>query len=520
MNTALDYRGLELAHPIEGRGDGAKEDLVLMHGWGCDSRIWLDVVPFLRERYRIYCLDLPGFGRNAAHQLWDDDERLLGALAEALPARSHLVGWSLGGNLAMAFAARHPTRVRSLSLIACNLSFVAREDWPWGMSPETFDEFYQLANSSASNALKRFQQLQVQGDPSGRELVRKLRALTNEAFDYDEAALVASLGWLQRQDQRVLASRVALPVQHVLGEIDSLVPVALAEELDRATVLEGSGHVPMLSHPRLLAQGLLAANGADIDKRRVARSFSRAATSYDAVAQLQREVGDSLVARLPAQGEGIGLDLGCGTGYFLRGPARQSNLNWLGGDLAEGMLRQTASSGAHPSSHLLGLDAECLPLETASVQGVYSNLALQWCVDLEALFAELARVVRPGGWLGFSTLVEGTLAELKYAWQQVDGHVHVNRFLDDGCWRDAAQASGWEINQWQVENRTRSYADLRELLHELKALGAHNVNAGMPTGLTGKRSWRQLRTAYEGFRQPNATLPASWQVLYGVLRRG
>lgn len=520
MNTALDYRGLALAHSAEGRSDGAKENLVLLHGWGSDSRIWRDVVPFLNERYKVYCLDLPGFGANAGHQLWNDDERLLGALAETLPARSHLVGWSLGGNVALAFADRFPARVRSLNLVACNLSFVAREGWPWGMSPEDFDAFYDLANTSVAKALRRFQQLQVQGDPAARELVRKLRALAGDAFDYDEASLVAALGWLQRQDQRELAARIKLPVQHVLGEIDCLVPAAVAAKLDRATVLEGSGHIPMLSQPRLLAQGIMATGEAELDKRRVARSFSRAAASYDAAAKMQRAVGDKLVAQLPVEGEGIGLDLGCGTGYFLRGPARRSSLDWVGGDLAEGMLRHAADSGAHPSSHLLGLDAESLPLQTGSIQAVYSNLALQWCVDLEALFAELARVVGPGGWLGFSTLVDGTLAELKNAWRQVDGHVHVNRFLDAGCWYEAALANGWQISHWQVENRVRSYRDLKELLHELKALGAHNVNAGMPTGLTGKSSWRQLRSAYEDFRQPDDSLPASWKVLYGVLQRG
>jgi malonyl-CoA O-methyltransferase len=148
---------------------------------------------------------------------------------------------------------------------------------------------------------------------------------------------------------------------------------------------------------------------------------------------------------------------------------------------------------------------------------VYSNLAVQWCQDLEALFRELRRVLRPGGWVAFSTLLEGTLTELKSSWQQVDNYVHVNQFYSQQAWRQAAQSAGLGIAQWRLQPRREHYRELRQLLRELKALGAHNVNAGMPGGLTGKRSWQQLRYAYEQYRQQDGQLPASWQVLYAVL---
>ncbi|MOA37502.1 Malonyl-[acyl-carrier protein] O-methyltransferase [compost metagenome] len=62
------------------------------------------------------------------------------------------------------------------------------------------------------------------------------------------------------------------------------------------------------------------------------------------------------------------------------------------------------------------------------------------------------------------------------------------------------------------------YADLRTLTHELKALGAHNLNPGRPGGLTGRARIRALAEAYEGFRQPTG-LPATYQVVYGVLKK-
>jgi malonyl-CoA O-methyltransferase len=318
----------------------------------------------------------------------------------------------------------------------------------------------------------------------------------------------------------------------LLGQCDALVPAALADHVPQATVLAGCGHIPMLSDPQGLATWVLqvlpgarAGNTAPREsrqeKQRIARSFSQAAASYDAVAKLQRAVGDELETLIPAGGAGgLALDLGCGTGYFLRrARSAPGSLAWLGGDLAEGMLGYCRSTQPALSGHLLGLDAEGLPFASASLQGIYSSLALQWCQNLDQLFAELRRVIRPGGWLAFSTLVDGTLRELKAAWQQVDSYVHVNHFFSDTDWRDAAEGSGLRALHWQLKTRVTEYSKLGDLIHELKALGAHNVNTGMASGLTGKRSWQTLSRAYEIHRDGNGKLPASWQVLSGVLTR-
>ncbi|MNI85092.1 Malonyl-[acyl-carrier protein] O-methyltransferase [compost metagenome] len=62
------------------------------------------------------------------------------------------------------------------------------------------------------------------------------------------------------------------------------------------------------------------------------------------------------------------------------------------------------------------------------------------------------------------------------------------------------------------------YPHVRGLTHELKALGAHNLNPGRPSGLTGRTRMQGLLQAYEAFRQPQG-LPATYQVVYGVLRK-
>ncbi|MBV2133495.1 malonyl-ACP O-methyltransferase BioC [Pseudomonas sp. MAP12] len=254
------------------------------------------------------------------------------------------------------------------------------------------------------------------------------------------------------------------------------------------------------------------------DKRQVAASFSRAAASYDSVAELQRAVGAELLAQLPAElAPARWVDLGSGTGHFSRALAeRFPEGQGTAVDIAEGMLRHArASVGA--SQYVCG-DAERLPLASVSQQLIFSSLALQWCADFAAVLGEARRVLQPGGVFAFSSLCVGTLQELRDSWQVVDGFVHVNRFRRFEDYQALCAASGLDVLELRSERRVLHYRDLRQLTHELKALGAHNLNPGRPGGLTGRARVLALLEAYERFRDDQG-LPASWQVVYGVLRR-
>jgi len=254
------------------------------------------------------------------------------------------------------------------------------------------------------------------------------------------------------------------------------------------------------------------------DKRQVAASFSKAAASYDSVADLQRAVGNQLLQHLP---QGLQpqqwLDLGSGTGYFSRALAeRFPRGQGLAVDIAEGMLSHARQrGGAH---HYVAGDAERLPLQAGSCDLVFSSLAVQWCSDFAAVLAEAQRVLRPGGVFAFTSLCVGTLFELREGWRAVDGMVHVNRFREFQRYQALCAGSGLQALSLQQQPHVLFYPDVRGLTHELKALGAHNINPGRPGGLTGRARMLGLIQAYEAFRQP-AGLPATYQVVYAVLRK-
>lgn len=260
-----------------------------------------------------------------------------------------------------------------------------------------------------------------------------------------------------------------------------------------------------------------------IDKTKVRESFDRAAASYDDVAILQREVGNRLLERLDLiklQPQRI-LDLGAGTGVCSLALAqryRQAQVISL--DLALAMLLHARRRlplldrwfGKHS---FVCADAEQLPLADNSIDLIFSNLTLQWCTDLDRTFSEFQRILRPGGTILFSTFGPDTLKELRQSWAQIDSDVHVNAFIDMHDIGDAMMRARLSDPVMDSEYLTLTYSDITGAMRDLKAMGAHNINAGRPRTLTGKTRLQQLATAYEQFRRADGTLPVSYEVVYG-----
>ncbi|MGF0242538.1 malonyl-ACP O-methyltransferase BioC [Rhodococcus sp. IEGM1300] len=254
------------------------------------------------------------------------------------------------------------------------------------------------------------------------------------------------------------------------------------------------------------------------DKRQVAASFSRAAASYDSVAELQRDVGNQLLTRLPLEFvPGRWLDMGCGTGYFSRALGERYRAgHGVALDIAEGMLNHARPLGG--ATDFIAGDAERLPLQNSTCDLIFSSLAVQWCADFESVLSEAYRVLKPGGIFAFASLCVGTLFELRDSWRQVDGMVHVNRFREFGVYQQLCAASGLKAVSLETRAHVLHYPHVRSLTHELKALGAHNLNPGRPGGLTGRARILGLVDAYEQFRQVQG-LPATYQVVYAVLEK-
>jgi len=262
-----------------------------------------------------------------------------------------------------------------------------------------------------------------------------------------------------------------------------------------------------------------AANGEHrLDKRAVRRAFEQAVERYDEVAVLQREVGSRLLERLDyvRLTPEVVLDVGAGTGVATAALARQyPKGRVLALDLAPAMLRRARRRRPwFRKMDFIAGDAEHLPLADASCDLVFSNVAVQWCNDLARALTEFRRVLRPGGLLMFTTFGLDTLHELRQCWSRADGFSHVSAFPDMHDIGDSVLRAGFADPVMDTERFTLTYPDVRTLMRELKAIGAHNATAGRPRGLTGRQRLQAVADAYEHFRR-DGVLPATYEVVYG-----
>ncbi|MFA6163008.1 MAG: malonyl-ACP O-methyltransferase BioC [Methylobacter sp.] len=255
-----------------------------------------------------------------------------------------------------------------------------------------------------------------------------------------------------------------------------------------------------------------------LDKSKIRQSFGAASSSYDGVAGLQRAVGKELLRTINgAKLIGTLLDLGCGTGFLtgeLLASLRCEQMVAL--DIALPMLHTTRnklrSSEKHENVQYLCADAEQLPFADQVIDGMFSNLALQWCRTPEAVFADIKRVLKAEGQLIFSTFGPETLKELKAAWAEVDGYHHVNEFYSEGQLEYFLQQAGFRDLQVESKLYISSYGSVLELMKELKHMGAHNVSTGRNKQITTKTQMQGMITAYEKHRTSNL-IPATFEVI-------
>lgn len=257
-----------------------------------------------------------------------------------------------------------------------------------------------------------------------------------------------------------------------------------------------------------------------IDKRLVRRHFERAAKTYSQAAFLQREICARLLDRLSIvkiTPTDI-LDGGCGTGCALQVLRERYPLaHIMALDIAPAMLQALRCEHANIKNiYPLAADIEALPLQTCCMDLIFSNLALQWCNDLPKTLQGLHATLRPGGLLMFTTLGPDTLKELRYVFNELDQHTHVNAFWDMHDIGDCLIDAGFSTPVMEMEMLQLTYKDMDSLLADIKGIGASNATMGRATGLMGRRRWQHIRQAYlQHFTLENGRLPATYEVLYG-----
>jgi len=223
---------------------------VFLHGWGLHGGIWSET--------RASCCgeapDLPGYDGMplvAPYHAETLADIVAGKLSEAVS----LVGWSMGGMVALALAARHPEKVARLVLVGTSPVFMNREGWGHGLDETVLSDFAQELQRDYRATLMRFLSLQARGGDSARAVVTRLRDSLATRDEPTQALLAAGLGLLREVDLRGVAARVTCPTLVIHGAYDTLCPVAagewLATHIPQARLVrhERAAHAPFISHP-------------------------------------------------------------------------------------------------------------------------------------------------------------------------------------------------------------------------------------------------------------------------------
>jgi len=236
-------------------------DVLLLHGWGFSAGVWEDLARRLAPRFRVHTPDLPGYGAMPACAPYTL-EAIAGAVARAAPRRCHVVGWSLGGEVALAWARRAPHQVRRLALIATTPCFTSKPGWPCATAPAVLREFGRSLAADRAGTLARFVAAQAKGDARARQFASVLKESSER--NTPDSVLAAGLAVLSSADLRRELSRVKQPALVMHGARDRIVPAAAGRRLAAALpearfeLLRACAHAPFLSQPAQTAKLLRA----------------------------------------------------------------------------------------------------------------------------------------------------------------------------------------------------------------------------------------------------------------------
>jgi len=261
------------------RTEGSRAPLLLIHGWGMHGGMWRTVAEQLAQQFDVYAVDLPGHGysveinkpfglslskpgQEAASQfdrLTANGRELtldsvVDRLSEQFTDPLTVCGWSLGGQVALRWALRHPQQVKKLVMVASTPCFVRLDDWRYALSVEILEEFAVNLQQNYTQTLKRFLSLQMRGSEQEREVLAVLRDGLFSRGEPDIVALQAGLDILRTSDLRAALPTLQQPMLVIEGERDTMIPHQATQYLashapqGRLATIRGAAHAPFLSH--------------------------------------------------------------------------------------------------------------------------------------------------------------------------------------------------------------------------------------------------------------------------------
>ena len=247
----IKINDIELAYTRRGTGT----PLVLLHGYPLDHHLWDDVTPLLEDTFDLILPDLRGFGDSMTVDTpytMDDYASDIASLLDQLGIRkAAIVGHSMGGYVALAFAKLYPERVRGLGLVSSQVL---------ADPPDRKEGRYKSAADVSEKGIGSVVEAMAPKFTSDE----RLQAFARETMERQPpAAFIGALkAMAERMDSTPLLSSFKFPVVIIHGDADALIPIDRAREVKNAVPhahlveVNGAGHMPMMEAKEETARAL------------------------------------------------------------------------------------------------------------------------------------------------------------------------------------------------------------------------------------------------------------------------
>jgi len=221
---------------------GSGNNIVMLHGWGLNSEVFGSLIDKHKDQYSITVVDLPGHGQSddvdGGIEEWCDE------IIKVLPSNPIIMGWSLGGLIAIRIATK--INISKLVLVAATPKFVQSGYWKLGIDANSFNQFSESLHLDQSNCLKHFASLQT----NDKSQLNKLNSFI-ENRPASAVSLEQGLKILLDTDLTQELTKLVVPIKAILGSNDKLIPIEICDWFSSnniATTVLNTGHLPFL-HP-------------------------------------------------------------------------------------------------------------------------------------------------------------------------------------------------------------------------------------------------------------------------------
>ena len=241
---------------------GRGEPLLMIHGWGVNSEIWISLVDELKFFASVYVVDLPGMGASASISPYTLDNIVKEIKANFPIKKCNILGWSLGGQVAMNLAIRMPDFVEKLILMSTTPCFVEKKDWPYGVNKQFFLKFEMEAKQNLNNTLMKFYLIQTRDIDDSKKVMRFLKNTFIEIRDDNKSGMQSALNVLKETDLRNEVKKIDKPTLIITGDKDRLTSLKasiwLYEKIKGAKLKEikGANHMPFISHREIMTESV------------------------------------------------------------------------------------------------------------------------------------------------------------------------------------------------------------------------------------------------------------------------